>query len=48
MLVLLMGLALMIKRELVHQFLVSVEVFKVVGKKSLGLDERVSDLSVFI
>ena len=43
-----MGLALMIKRELVHQFLVSSEVFKIVGKKSLSLYEQVSDLSIFI
>ena len=48
MLVLLMSLALMIKREPFHQFLVSFEVFQVVGKKSVGLDERISNLSVFI
>ena len=48
MLVSLMGLALMIKRELVHQLLVSLKVFNVVGKKSLGLDEQVFNLSVFI
>jgi len=48
MLVLIMGLALMIERELFHQFLVTFEVFKAVDKKSLGLNGHISDLSVFI
>jgi len=40
MLVLLMGFALMIKRELVHQFLMGLRVFNVVGEKSFDVEEK--------
>ena len=43
-----MGFAWMIKMMIVCQFLVSFEVFKVVGKEPLGLDGLVYDTSVFI
>ena len=44
MLVLLMSIALMIKREFVHQFLMGLCVFKVVGEKNFQVDEQVCDL----
>ena len=43
-----MGFALMIKRELVHQFLIGLRVFKVTGVKSLHVDEQVCDLIVLL
>jgi len=38
----------MIKMKIVYPFLVSLEVFKVIGEVCLSLDEQVHDLSVFI
>ena len=43
-----MGLDLKIKIKIVYQFVVSLEVFKVVAEVPLSLDEQVHDLSVFI
>ena len=46
MVVLLMGLAWMIKIKIVYQFLLSLEVFKVASEVPLGLDDEVHDLCI--
>ena len=48
MLVLFVGFALMIKRELVYQFLMDLRVFEVVSEKSLDVEEQVCDLMLLL
>ena len=48
MLVLFVGFALMIKRELVYQFLMNLRVFEVVSEKSLDMKEQVCDLMLLL
>jgi len=48
MLVWLVGFALMIKRDLVHQFLMGLRVFKVVGEKLLDIEEQVCEIMVLL
>jgi len=43
-----MGFILVIKRELVHQFLMGLRAFMVVGKKSLNVDEQVCDITMLL
>jgi len=43
-----MGFSLMIKRELVHHFLMGLRVFKIVGEKSLHVNKQVYDLIVLL